>query len=342
MVSPRGDRAGGVAWSADGSGIIATPATAASGRDPEGPGARSIAGRARDNRRMTRSATNVDFIVVGAGIAGALVAAFLAERGPVLVLDARPIRATTRPAARRRSSPKATARRQVRALTRASRAFLERPPAGFAEVPILSPRGAPLVGGERPAAVARRPWQALQSTSTVAELTRRRRRPRVVPVLRARAHRRRRARPGAADIDVHALAPGLPARWRAARRTRRLRRRGPRPRATRPRWHVDAGDVRWVAPVVVDAAGAWGDAVGGAGRRDADRPRPETALGFRLRAARRSRRRLAGGDRRRREWYFKPEAGLLLGSPANADPVAPHDVQPEDMTLRWLSTGSRR
>jgi D-arginine dehydrogenase len=28
-------------------------------------------------------------------------------------------------------------------------------------------------------------------------------------------------------------------------------------------------------------------------------------------------------------FYFKPEAGMLLGSPANADPVAPQDVQPE-------------
>src|SRR5262249_24069704 len=32
-------------------------------------------------------------------------------------------------------------------------------------------------------------------------------------------------------------------------------------------------------------------------------------------------------------WYIKPEAGLLLGSPANADPVAPHDVQPEEMDI---------
>ena len=36
----------------------------------------------------------------------------------------------------------------------------------------------------------------------------------------------------------------------------------------------------------------------------------------------------AGGD-----WYFKPDAGVLLGSPANADPVPPHDVQPEEMDI---------
>ena len=33
------------------------------------------------------------------------------------------------------------------------------------------------------------------------------------------------------------------------------------------------------------------------------------------------------------EWYFKPDAGMLLGSPSNADPVAPQDVQPEELDI---------
>jgi D-arginine dehydrogenase len=32
-------------------------------------------------------------------------------------------------------------------------------------------------------------------------------------------------------------------------------------------------------------------------------------------------------------WYFKPDAGRLLGSPANADPTVPHDVLPEDLDI---------
>ncbi len=32
-------------------------------------------------------------------------------------------------------------------------------------------------------------------------------------------------------------------------------------------------------------------------------------------------------------FYVKPEAGLLLGSPANADPVPPQDVQPEEIDI---------
>jgi D-arginine dehydrogenase len=33
------------------------------------------------------------------------------------------------------------------------------------------------------------------------------------------------------------------------------------------------------------------------------------------------------------EFYFKPDAGMLLGSPANADPVEPQDVQPEELDI---------
>ncbi len=33
------------------------------------------------------------------------------------------------------------------------------------------------------------------------------------------------------------------------------------------------------------------------------------------------------------DWYIKPDAGQLLGSPANADPVPAHDVQPEELDI---------
>jgi D-arginine dehydrogenase len=32
-------------------------------------------------------------------------------------------------------------------------------------------------------------------------------------------------------------------------------------------------------------------------------------------------------------WYFKPDAGRLLGSPANADDTVPHDVRPEELDI---------
>ena len=40
-------------------------------------------------------------------------------------------------------------------------------------------------------------------------------------------------------------------------------------------------------------------------------------------------------------WYFKPDAGQLLGSPANADPVPPHDVQAEELDIATGIAGVR-
>ena len=283
---------------------------------------------------MTRSATNVDFIVVGAGIAGASVAAFLAERGSVVVLEreTQPGYHTTGRSAALFAESYGTG--QVRALTRASRAFLECPPAGFAEVPILSPRGALLVGGSDQRGSLDALWQALQSTSTVAERLDGAAARALVPVLEPGRIDGAVLDPAAADIDVHALHQGY---------LRMARQRGGRVvcdaevRALVRRdrcWHVYAGDVRWVAPVVVDAAGAWCDAVAAlAGatpiglvpkRRSAFVFAPPAGVEVGAWPA------VVDVDE---QWYFKPEAGLLLGSPANADPVPPHDVQPEAIDI---------
>ncbi|WP_278537251.1 NAD(P)/FAD-dependent oxidoreductase, partial [Delftia acidovorans] len=89
-----------------------------------------------------------DFVVVGAGMAGASVAWQLARDGgaSVLVLEreSQPgYHSTGRSAAlyEEHYGPL-----QVQALTRASRAFYEQPPQGFVQAPILAPRGVLYVG----------------------------------------------------------------------------------------------------------------------------------------------------------------------------------------------------
>ncbi|MEO9216170.1 MAG: FAD-dependent oxidoreductase, partial [Rhodanobacter sp.] len=84
--------------------------------------------------------------MIGAGIAGASVAYFMAPHARVLVLERETyagMHSTGRSAAlfsETYGSP------QVRALSRASRPFLSQPPAGFAEHPILAPRGNIIIG----------------------------------------------------------------------------------------------------------------------------------------------------------------------------------------------------
>jgi D-arginine dehydrogenase len=82
-----------------------------------------------------------DIIVIGAGIAGASVAAHLAETRRVLLLERedRPgYHSTGRSAA---LFTEIYGNASIRALTRASRKFLFEPPPGFAQGPLTRPRG---------------------------------------------------------------------------------------------------------------------------------------------------------------------------------------------------------
>src|SRR5688572_12103734 len=94
----------------------------------------------------------IDVIVIGAGIAGTSVGYFLADHAKVLVLEREShagLHSTGRSAALFSETYGSS---QVRALTRASRAFLERPPRGFADHALLSPRGALVIGSSEQAA----------------------------------------------------------------------------------------------------------------------------------------------------------------------------------------------
>src|SRR5947208_11405287 len=82
-----------------------------------------------------------DFLVVGGGVAGASAGYFLAGHGRVTLLEmesAPGYHSTGRSAA---LFSEYFGNAVVRALTAGSRSFLAGPPPGFAEVPLLAPRG---------------------------------------------------------------------------------------------------------------------------------------------------------------------------------------------------------
>jgi D-arginine dehydrogenase len=85
--------------------------------------------------------TDTDIIVIGAGIAGASVAAHLAETERVVLIEGedRPgYHSTGRSAA---LFTEIYGNSLIRALTRASRPFLFAPPPAFSETPLTRPRG---------------------------------------------------------------------------------------------------------------------------------------------------------------------------------------------------------
>jgi D-arginine dehydrogenase len=275
-----------------------------------------------------------DFLIVGGGIAAASVAHWLAPHARVLMLEreSQPgYHSTGRSAALFMESYGTP---QVRALTLASRAFFEDPPAGFAEHPLLSPRGALMVASPGQEAELEEHFNVLCSITPHARRLDAAQACAMVPVLRPERVAGAVYESDASDMDVHAIHQGY---------LRAVRRSGGRVvcnaevtalRREDGLWRVQAGGESYEAPVVINAAGAWCDQVARlAGVPTLGlQPRRRSAFIFAP---------PAGMDPAPwpmaigvdESWYFKPDAGMLLASPANADPVEPQDIQPEELDI---------
>jgi D-arginine dehydrogenase len=311
---------------------------------------------------MNHPAPIFDYALIGAGIAGATLAARLATHGRVLLLEreSQPgLHSTGRSAAVFMESYGPP---QVRALTRASRTAYEA--AG-----VLSPRGALYVAWLGQEALLEETLSTLQSTGVAVTRLDARATLDRVPVLNAEGLLGSIWEPGAMNMDVHALHQQA---LRSARSAgAQLWLSAEVSGITRPSsgpWHMQCADGRLAqATWLVNAAGAWADTVASLAAASGVRPlglQPcrRSAFTFDLDlapaaappashtestestawrafsnleavpalAASRLWPVIAGVDE---SWYFKPEAGQLLGSPANADPVPAHDVQAEELDI---------
>src|SRR4051812_49660115 len=112
---------------------------------------------------------SADFLVVGAGIAAASIGAWLAPRGRVVLLERESQPGYHSPGRSAALFMESYGTPQVRALTLASRAFFDQPPAGFAEHPLLSPRGALIVAEPGDEAHLEEWWEVLRQTTPRAQ-----------------------------------------------------------------------------------------------------------------------------------------------------------------------------
>jgi D-arginine dehydrogenase len=278
--------------------------------------------------------TDCDVLVIGAGIAGASAGWAAAEHARVILLEresAPGYHSTGRSAA---IYTETYGNRVIRGLTVATGPFLRDPPPGFADHALLSPRGVLLIATEDQHPLIEREHRMAMELGAAIRLLDGEAARRIVPVLRGDYVASALHEPDAADMDVHAIhrgfLRGLHARGgrlvTGAEVTALERRRG--------LWSVRTAAGDFVAPLLVNAAGAWADAL--AGLAGLDRiglvPRRRTALTFDPPDGVDNAAWPLCGDVGER-FYFKPEAGRFLASPADETPSPPCDAQPEEIDL---------
>lgn len=277
------------------------------------------------------STDGYDIVVIGAGIVGATVAAALAAERRVGLVEAEEIagyHSTGRSAALwiPNYGPPA-----VRVLTRASRTFFEHPPPGFSDYPLVNRRSIVFLAPEVQVLTLRNmlaEGQELREIS-IAEVRA------MVPAVRPDYAVAAALEENAFDIDVAAVHQGFFRQFRNRGGVMALRNRAGRIVSRAGQWdvHTSAGAV-FRAPVVVNAAGAWGDEVAriaglaplglSACRRTGViiDPAPYDVCNWpSVRDA-------------AQLWYSRPEARTkLMVSPADETPMPPHDVQPDELDI---------
>jgi D-arginine dehydrogenase len=275
-----------------------------------------------------------EFAVIGAGIAGASVAYELQSHGRTLLLEQEPLpghHTTGRSAA---FSFESYGDRAVRLLTQAARRFFEDPPEGFAQHRLAQPCSVLWIArseqAQRLVEHAKRVASdgAKLSQVSAAEALQ------MCPVLREDQIAMGVVDERALHLDVAGLLDAYLAGFRARGGILATRAAVTELRSSGGVWEIHAGDTRHRARVVVNAAGAWADAIGAlAGARSIGlRPLRRTAITFDP---------PAGANIA--DWpcvvdadeafYVKPEGAQLLASPCDESPFPPCDVTPDEIDI---------
>jgi len=270
-----------------------------------------------------------DFLIIGGGIAGLSAAARLARHGRVLVLEAEEALGYHSSGRSVSFSHYGIGNEAVRALTAHSRSFFEAQPEGFCETPVSRTFPSLYFATEESLGeLAALDAEMAAFTDAIrpvgpAEMAA------LCPVLSAPV--RGLLDPTGLKLEADALLQSFARQMRAAggeirtgQRIESIERRG-------AAWVVDGGPS---APVLVNAAGAWADAVAAlAGvaplgllpkRRTiivVDPPAGVDAGGWPFAHS-------AAGD-----FYMLPEAGQILASPVDEVETDPCDAQPEDYDI---------
>jgi D-arginine dehydrogenase len=277
-----------------------------------------------------------DYVIVGAGMAGVSLAYRLPESAQVLVLERESHAAyhsTGRSAA---MFVETYGTETIRALTVAGNDFFSHPPAGFSDQPILLPRGVLYVGTVDQQDLLDSQYQDWHEQGLDVSRLSAEEALAMVPCLDPAQLAGALYDGQGQDMDVHALHQGFLKGAQAKGVKLRLD-----TEVVSAKWDGECWEVQLNAEpaslrtrVLVNAAGAWADTLAERCGVQALGIQPKRRSAFLFSPP-------EGVDHRDwpavidigEEFYFKPDAGMLLGSPANADDVDAHDVVAEELDV---------
>jgi D-arginine dehydrogenase len=280
--------------------------------------------------------------VIGAGISGAAVAYELARHAKVLLLEAEPspgYHATGRSAALftpHQGTP------LVQRINRVGAAFFASPPAGFTDGPLLTRRGGLTIaepGQEHqlgPLFALSAPGREVSPIAVDEALA-------LAPLLRLERVGAAAYEPDVADIDVAALHQGFLLGFKRRGGTLACGQRICALNYADSMWSGQTPNSTFQARIVVNAAGAWADhtaALAGASPIGLE-PRRRTAI---IVDAPQDLdvREMPSVDFTATDAYFKPDAGRIMASLGDEEPVDAQDIQPDEWEIAVLADWLQR
>ncbi|WP_271272452.1 NAD(P)/FAD-dependent oxidoreductase [Aliamphritea hakodatensis] len=282
-----------------------------------------------------------DIAIIGGGIAGASLAYALNGQRSVVLLEqesALGYHSTGRSAAeftRRFHSEK------VGLLTSMSETFMHSPPEGFSDVPLLRPRGNLLIANAEkhdhllnifaneqantPEGVS--PVELLSVSDACDK----------VPFLNEEWLSAAFYDPDCWDVEVENLLQGY-IRGAKSTGTDVLQNTGIRQvQWENDHWIIEAEDFSVRARTVVNATGGWADATASLFATDPLQIIPHRRTAISVKVPDYSLHDMPEVNEIDEVFYFKPDAGQLMVSPADETPVDPHDAWPEELDIAYAA-----
>ncbi len=273
---------------------------------------------------------SADVVVIGGGMAGISAASRLAEQAEVIVLEAESqpgYHSTSRSAAMFILN---YGNQVLRGLNLHSKRLYDELEQALGKGSLLNPRGDLMIAGVNEV----EQFERYLGNSTGLDIIDVEEAIELCPALRKNKVQKAAIERGAADIDVDTLLQHYIRQLKLNSGQIEYNCKVESLAHKSNHWQIGTSNGLFSAPIVVNAAGAWADQVAVLAGLD-----PVGLIPKRRSVALIKVSEYENIDHwplilsASESWYAKPQSGLLIVSPADEDPVEPHDAWPEDLVL---------